>query len=407
VYLNGWDDAPECLDDPRIMVARSQEHGDRGDAGKMFWADEAPGYYLSCDDDILYPPDYARRLVAALQARGKRAVVGCHGVLLREPVTCYRRDRTVFRFGSALEQDTQVHLLGTGVCGWHAPTLRISRDAFRVPNMADVWLGEWGQQQRVPFWCLRREAGWLRDIDCAYQDSIFRHGEQGTGSDRDKGATELEVIQRLAPWHIWPAEETTMDSSYSEREFWERRYSSGLDSGPGSGGEEAAWKVEQVAAACKRKKVGSVLDLGCGDGRLGRAVVDRLPGASYLGIDQAPAALEQARKVAAPGMEYAEGDLTAADLPPADLVLCLDVLFHLESAERHAAAIASICRFFRRLAIVAAWNEGIVDLYRGEFAPHTVYRPFVVADPSVKVEEIRLPMVPQKSLFILTRPRRK
>jgi len=407
VYLNGWDDAPECLDDPRIMVARSQEHGDRGDAGKMFWADEAPGYYLSCDDDILYPQDYAARLVGALKERGNRAVVGCHGVILNPHVDCYRRDRRVLRFGSALDEDTPVHLLGTGAAGWHAPTLRIPRAAFRVPNMADVWLAEIGQQQRIPFWCLRREAGWLRDIDCAYQDSIFRHGEQGTGSDRDKGATELEVIQRLAPWHIWAAEETTMDSTYRERDFWQQRYSSGLDSGPGSGGEEAAWKVEQVVRACSRKKVGSVLDLGCGDGRVARALMDRLPGASYLGIDQAPAALEQARRVALPGMEFREGDLTGAELSPADLVLCLDVLFHLESAERHEAAIAAVCRAFRKVAIVAAWNAGIVELYRGEFAPHTVYRPFVVTDPAVKVEEIKLPMVGQKSLFILTRPRRK
>ena len=204
-----------------------------------------------------------------------------------------------------------------------------------------------------------------------------------------------------------------MDPTYSERDYWEARYRAGLDSGPGSGGAEAEWKVEQIVKACRRKKIETVLDLGCGDGRVGRAVVERLPGISYLGVDQAPAALELARRIALPGMEYAEGDLTegagapASELHPADLVLCLDVLFHLESAERHEQAIAAICRFFRRVAIVAAWNPAIVDLYEGEFAPHTVYRPFAVADPSVKVEEIRLPMVPQKSLFILTRPRRK
>jgi 2-polyprenyl-3-methyl-5-hydroxy-6-metoxy-1,4-benzoquinol methylase len=204
-----------------------------------------------------------------------------------------------------------------------------------------------------------------------------------------------------------------MDSSYSERDFWNTRYARGSTSGAGSAGPEAQWKVEQIIRACGRRRIETVLDLGCGDGRLGRAVVDRLPGVSYLGVDQAPAALELARQVAAAGMEYAQGDLTEgaeapeSELHQADLVLCLDVLFHLESAERHAAAIASICRFFRRLAIVAAWNPAIVDLYKGEFAGHTVYRPFVVADPSVKVEEIQLPMVPQKSLYVLTRPRRR
>jgi SAM-dependent methyltransferase len=198
-----------------------------------------------------------------------------------------------------------------------------------------------------------------------------------------------------------------MESTYSERDFWQQRYASGLDSGPGSGGAEAEWKVEQIIRACGRRRIESILDLGCGDGRLGRAVVERLPGASYLGIDQAPAALEQARRVALPGMEYQVADLTAAELPQADLVLCLDVLFHLSSDERHAAAIAKVAGAAKKLAIFAAWNEGIVELYRCEFAPHTVFRPFAVDDPAVKVEETPLPMVPQKSLFLLTRPRRR
>jgi len=198
-----------------------------------------------------------------------------------------------------------------------------------------------------------------------------------------------------------------MDTTYNELRFWQQRYASGLDSGPGSGGAEAAWKVEQIVQACKRRRIESILDLGCGDGRVGRAVVERIPGATYLGIDQAPAALEQARKVALPEMAYGEFDLTVAELPQADLVLCLDVLFHLSSAERHAAAIAKVVAAFRRVAIVAAWNPGIVDLYRGEFAPHTIYRPFAVADSTVRVDELALPMVPQKSLYVLTRPRRR
>ena len=84
VYLNGYGSVPDFLHDPRIDVARSQEHGDRGDAGKMFWTDAGDfDYYLACDDDIIYPPDYAERMVAAIEQYGRRALVGCHGALLR------------------------------------------------------------------------------------------------------------------------------------------------------------------------------------------------------------------------------------------------------------------------------------------------------------------------------------
>src|SRR5262249_21870958 len=57
VYLNGYEETPPFLDDDRIVVAHSREHGDRGDAGKFFWAGEVDGYHLLCDDDMGYPAD--------------------------------------------------------------------------------------------------------------------------------------------------------------------------------------------------------------------------------------------------------------------------------------------------------------------------------------------------------------
>jgi len=124
----------------------------------------------------------------------------------------------------------------------------------------------------------------------------------------------------------------------------------------------------------------------------------------YLGVDQAPAALEQARRIALPGMEYAEGDLTAADLPPADLVLCLDVLFHLQGQERHDAAVAAVCGAFRSLAVIAAWNGRIVERYGDRFAAHTAYRPLVLP-AGVRGSSTDLPMLPEKTLYVLTRAR--
>lgn len=197
-----------------------------------------------------------------------------------------------------------------------------------------------------------------------------------------------------------------MDSTYSERDFWQQRYASGLDSGPGSGGPEAAWKVEQILRACAGRKIRTILDLGCGDGALGRAVMAGLPEATCLGIDQAPAAVDLCRAAAPEGAEYQEGDLCSPGLPRADLVLCLDVLFHLQSQDRHDAAVAAICGAFRSLAIIAAWNDRIVDLYGGTFAAHTIYRPLVLPE-GVRAASTDLPMVPQKTLHVLTRPRRR
>ena len=196
-----------------------------------------------------------------------------------------------------------------------------------------------------------------------------------------------------------------MDSSYDERAWWDARYARGGTSGAGSAGPEAAWKVEQLLRACQGRKIRTILDLGCGDGAVGRAVMAGLPGASYLGIDQAPSAVALCQAAAPEVAEYREGDLCAPGLPRADLVLCLDVLFHLQGQERHDAAVAAICGAFRSLAVIAAWNERIVERYGDRFAAHTAYRPLVLP-PGVRCASMDLPMLPEKTLYVLTRARR-
>jgi len=196
-----------------------------------------------------------------------------------------------------------------------------------------------------------------------------------------------------------------MDETYDERAYWTERYASSRTSGPGSAGAEAEWKVARILGACKRRRIRTILDLGCGDGAVGRAVFAGLPGATYLGVDLAPSAVKLCRAQAPDGAEYIEGDICAPGLPRADLVLCLDVLFHLQTQGRHDAAVAATCHAFRSLAIVAAWNDGIVDLYHGTFAAHTAYRPLVLPD-QVSATSTPLPLVPEKTLHFLRRRRR-
>ncbi|MEV6041158.1 FkbM family methyltransferase [Nonomuraea sp. NPDC052116] len=173
VYLNDYPAVPPFLDHPRISVATSQEHGDRGDAGKFFWAEQASGYVVLCDDDIRYPPDYVGRILAAIDLYGRRSVVGFHGATMKEPVTDYHRSRRVHHFSGELETDTPVHLLGTGAAGYHASTLRIRSADFPAPNMADLFFAIAGQHQRVPFTCLAHGRGWLTGIPGLSGDSIY------------------------------------------------------------------------------------------------------------------------------------------------------------------------------------------------------------------------------------------
>jgi hypothetical protein len=141
VYLNGYTDVPDCLRHERIVVARSQDHGDLGAAGKFFWCEEASGYELHCDDDFIYPKDHAARLVEAIERYGRKAAVSLHGSVIVSPVLSYFRSRVLYHWNQEQEHDVPVHVLGTGVLGYHSSTISICRRDFREPNMADIGFG--------------------------------------------------------------------------------------------------------------------------------------------------------------------------------------------------------------------------------------------------------------------------
>lgn len=166
VYLNGHRSVPSFLLQPTVQVALSRDHGDRGDAGKFWWCEGlGDAYHLTVDDDILYPRDYCRRLVAKIDQFGRRAAVGVHGVMLPQRVgNGYYGERRVYPCFRGLRHSKAVHLLGTGTLGYHTSTLDVRRADFRRPNMADIWFCLVARRQGIPLVCIRRTRGWLADL---------------------------------------------------------------------------------------------------------------------------------------------------------------------------------------------------------------------------------------------------
>lgn len=166
VFLNGHKEVPDFLKGlPEVIAYLSDDFDDLGDAGK-FWGlkTNQNGYYLSFDDDILYPPDYVSNLIRSVDKYG--CPVGVHGSLIRRDTPSYYDypGRYVFHFKDKLLHDTPVDVLGTG-------TLCVDLERTPLPteysyrNMADLWVAEHYRTRNTPLVAVSRNFGWLQPLE--------------------------------------------------------------------------------------------------------------------------------------------------------------------------------------------------------------------------------------------------
>ena len=143
----------------------------------------------------------------------------------------------------------------------------------------------------------------------------------------------------------------TAASPFSSGDYWEVRYRAGGTSGKGSVGRLAQFKASVINRFIAENNIRSVIDLGCGDAsQLARL---ELP-ADYTGIDVSPAALEQCA-ARFPGRRFATpGDLPA--IPPAELTLSLDVIYHLIEDDVFAAAMRTLFNWATRSVLIYSSN---------------------------------------------------
>jgi SAM-dependent methyltransferase len=124
--------------------------------------------------------------------------------------------------------------------------------------------------------------------------------------------------------------------------WWDGWYRAGNTSGPGSYGVLAKFKADVVNAFIERHEVKTVVEFGCGDGnQLGYMKYPQ-----YIGLDVSETAIKMCRDKfngdkTKQFMLYVPGDI---DVPCADLVVCLDVLYHITDDEDYAKTISDILR---------------------------------------------------------------
>ncbi len=131
---------------------------------------------------------------------------------------------------------------------------------------------------------------------------------------------------------------------------------------------------------------GSALDVGCGQGSLLAALMPLKPAARHAGVDFSEKALEVARR-RAPTATFAPLDLTQGHLDQRfDLVLCTDVVEHIED---DGAAIANLAAMTGRYLLIST--------LQGRMRPYETlvghYRNYARGELQAKIEAVGLKVV--------------
>lgn len=185
IELNGYDVVPKWITD-RPQLTYSLINQNIGAKAKFKRLNNVHGYYLTIDDDILYPKDYIGYMTDMIERYDRKALVGFHGTTHKTPrIKSYWHDcDRRYHFGAYVHSNIACSMLGTGTMGFHTD-IGLTYDVFTQGNMTDPFLSKWAIMNRKKQIVLARSVNYLRQID----------GSQDTGGEIWKKAMANDTEQ--------------------------------------------------------------------------------------------------------------------------------------------------------------------------------------------------------------------
>lgn len=162
ICFNSYTSIPPDFDHPKFECIIPEI--DRTDLGKFHFLHSIKEHelYLSCDDDILYPPDYVQ-VIKRHSHLG--SILTFHGRILNplgNPKSYYRGGHSVYSFLDPCPTSAQVHVPGTGVTAIFTDDAEIDVIPSDAPNcMADLVFANMCQSE---IHLIPHSGNWLKNI---------------------------------------------------------------------------------------------------------------------------------------------------------------------------------------------------------------------------------------------------
>jgi len=149
IMLNGYVNTPHFCHNEKISACHLDNS--KGDGAKFYGLRYVKGYIFTCDDDLLYPPDYVEVMIKELETYKDKVILSNHGRIMNEkPVSNSYTDRkAAFHCLKTENYRGFIDIGGTGVMAWHSGTFFPDIDRITLPNMGDIWIAKFASEQGV------------------------------------------------------------------------------------------------------------------------------------------------------------------------------------------------------------------------------------------------------------------
>jgi glycosyltransferase involved in cell wall biosynthesis len=140
-------------------------------------------YFVSVDDDILYPSNYVEKMVSNLEEIGDDSFVSCHGWIMsfkngRLDMDSPRKSH--FIYSNGVTRFHRVHLCGCGVGICKPKKIGLTFDLFNKPKNSgdDELLAVWAHKNSIKLFVCPHEERWLRaNSPVEHTNALWRNKE--------------------------------------------------------------------------------------------------------------------------------------------------------------------------------------------------------------------------------------
>lgn len=150
-----------------IYLYNNSINNDLTDKGKFYGLTQVdePCYYFSCDDDIIYPMDYAEKMVMWIERLKGEAIVTHHGRILKGIGKDYYKDHFSFACMRSVNGIRKIDVPGSGVAAWRTDRFNaIPTMDYPEQRMSDLILGLEATKQNVPVYIVPHQKGYFEDL---------------------------------------------------------------------------------------------------------------------------------------------------------------------------------------------------------------------------------------------------